>query len=240
LAYRLYTRFIEKRPAYEISSPGLLKELGAGLAIGTGLILTMVTVLSVLGHFRIEGFSPSLAVLMDGLKNLAPPALMEELVFRAILFKLTEELLGSWSALIIGAGLFGFAHIGNENATVLSSFAILVSGGMLLGAAYMYTRRVWLVLGLHFAFNYVQGSVFGLPISGELSEGWIRPVLEGPEWLTGGAFGIEASVMTPVLCIVVGLVFLKKAINCGQVVRPAWVRQSRAETRETVSGESVQ
>ena len=231
LLWRLYCRVIERRTALEFSTKGLLKELGLGLGIGAGLQLVMAAVLALLGYLHLEGYNLNVVLLTDGLFSLATAALIEEVMFRAILFKMTEELFGSWIAITIQAFLFGFAHLGNPNATVMASIAIMLSAGFLLAGTYMFTRRIWLVLGIHFAWNWVQGPVLGLPISGAPSEGILTPVVNGPEWLTGGAFGVEASVMTPILCCILGIIFLRKALLNQQLVRPMWVRKRESENK---------
>jgi membrane protease YdiL (CAAX protease family) len=153
-------------------------------------------------------------------------AFVQRLVFTLILFRLIEEFAGSWSAMVAVALIFGFAHIGNENATVWTSVALVISDGILMAAAYMLTRRIWLVWGLHAGWNYFQDGIFGMPNSGITSlESWLNPAISGPAWLTGGSFGIEASVLAVLLNLGVGLVILKKAIHNRMVVQPVWKRR---------------
>ena len=94
---------------------------------------------------------------------------MEELLFRGILFRWLEEFGGSWLALLLTSALFGAAHLGNPNATAFSAFCIAVEAGVLLGAAYMLTRSLWLPMGLHAAWNFTQGEIFDVPVSGSTS-----------------------------------------------------------------------
>ncbi|MFH1373730.1 MAG: type II CAAX endopeptidase family protein [bacterium] len=225
VAYHLYCRVIEKRPALEISSPGSLPELGVGFLIGAGMMAFMVGVISVPGYYRIESFNPDSWILVMNLPAVGIAAFAEELLFRLIVFKLSEELLGSWLAIMIQAVYFALAHMGNPDASVETTLLLLISAGVLLAAAYMYTRRVWLVLGIHVSWNYFQSTVFGLPTSGKPADGWIKPVIDGPVWLTGGEYGIEASYMATLLVLVVGIVILRKAIGRGQVVAPVWKRK---------------
>ena len=225
LAYCLYTRLVEKRKALEMTLKGSPAEFGKGLAIGSGLMITIVALLAVAGCYRVESFNLDWSILISAFLRLGSGAFLEELIFRLIIFKLTEEALGSWVALVVQAALFGAAHIGNPNASIFSSAAIVVEAGVLLAAAFMVTRRVWLIFGLHLAWNFVQSTVFGLSVSGTTSHGIITPIVSGPEWLTGGAFGVEASWPAVGLCLVVGLLFLRRAVKGGQLAPPVWRRR---------------
>jgi hypothetical protein len=151
------------------------------------------------------------------------PAFMEELIFRGILFRWIEEFAGSWAALVVTSALFGLAHIYNPNATWFSSFAIAVEAGMLLGGAYMLTRSLWLPIGLHAAWNFTQGFVFDVPVSGLDQKGLVEAKLSGPELLSGGAFGLEASVIALAIAAAAGVWLLVLAVRRGQLVRPWWV-----------------
>ena len=73
---------------------------------------------------------------------------------------------GSWVALALTSAAFGAAHLGNPDATWFSSLAITIEAGILLGAVYMLTRRLWAAMGLHAAWNFTQGWIFGLPCLG--------------------------------------------------------------------------
>ena len=224
LAYRLYTKYVEKRKALEITQKNSFKELGSGFLVGTGLITTMVLILSVLGYYKIGSFNSNWMVITDSIFLFGMGAFAEELLYRLIIFKLSEELLGTWIAVSIQVILFGFAHLGNQNATIWTSLVVMVEAGILLTAAYMYTRRVWLVLGIHMSWNYFQAGIFGLPNSGKSYDSLINPAISGPEWITGGSFGIEASYVAMLMSLAVGLFILKKAIHKGQVVLPVWKR----------------
>ncbi len=224
LAYILYVRLIEKRRPYEVSYRGALTETACGLLIGGALIGLLVTLLAALGHYRMAAFNPDYFIPFKAILPAMMTAFVEELLFRLIIFRLTEEMLGSWVAIAIQALLFGFAHGGNPGATLWSSVAIVIEAGVLLAAAYMLTRRLWLVLGIHFAWNYTQAAIFGIATSGNKVEGLIMPLISGPTWLTGGQFGIEASVPAVVLCLATGLVVLYLAVKKGRVVPPLWIR----------------
>jgi membrane protease YdiL (CAAX protease family) len=150
------------------------------------------------------------------------PAFMEEILFRGILFRYVEELAGSWAALIVTSALFGFAHILNPHATWYSSLAIAIEAGLLLGGAYMLTRSLWLPIGLHAAWNFTQGEIFGVPVSGGAVHGLLRSRLVGAPLLSGAGFGLEGSVIAVVIATAAGVCFVWLAVRRGKVVRPWW------------------
>jgi hypothetical protein len=153
------------------------------------------------------------------------PGFMEELLFRGILFRWIEEFGGSWIALVVTSGLFGLAHILNPNATWFSSFAIAMEAGVLLGGAYMLTRSLWMPMGLHAAWNFTQGEIFDVPVSGLDEHGLVQAKLSGPVLLSGGQFGLEASVIALVGATLFGVWLVWFAIRSGKIVRPWWVRR---------------
>jgi membrane protease YdiL (CAAX protease family) len=165
------------------------------------------------------------------------PGFMEELLFRGIMFRWIEELAGSWVALLLTSALFGLGHFYNPNATAFSSFAIALEAGVLLGGAYMLTRNLWLAIGLHAAWNFTQGWIFDVPVSGTNQDGMVEAQLSGPELLSGGAFGLEASVIAMVLATSAGVVLVVLAVKRGQLMQPWWTRRRMA--RERGSQEAV-
>ena len=224
-AYSLYAKFIEKRKVFEISSKLSWKEFGKGFFISMVLVSAVVGLLAVIGNYRIADWNPDKKVLLDLFIKFMIGALLEEIIFRLIIFRLTEELLGTWIALIIQAVLFGFAHMANDNSTLFASFSVIIVGGIIYTGAFMYTRRIWLALGLHAGWNYFQSGIFGMPNSGTAYTGLIFPDIQGKEWITGGSWGIEASYIAILVVLIAGVYFIIKAKNANQIVLPVWIRK---------------
>jgi hypothetical protein len=162
---------------------------------------------------------------MDVITIAIMPAFTEELLFRGILFRWIEEFGGSWVALIVTSALFGAAHIFNPNATWFSSFTIAVEAGVLLGAAYMLTRSLWMPMGLHAAWNFTQGFIFDVPVSGLDQHGLVEAKLSGPDLLSGGTFGLEASIIALAIATAAGVWMLVLAVKRGELMQPWWVRR---------------
>lgn len=225
-AYWLFTRFVERQPMHDFARNGAVGELGLGLALGAGAMMLSIASIAALGGYSVTGSRP-FAVLVPVLGMAVMPGIWEEILFRGILFRFTEQWLGSWVALAFTSALFGFAHFGNPGATWLSSVAIALEAGILLGAVYMLTRRLWAAIGLHMAWNFTQGGIFGVAVSGGEMTGILDSRMQGDALLTGGAFGAEASVPAMVVCTAMGLAALYLAWQRGHFVP---MRKSRGVT----------
>ena len=229
-AYALYLRLVERRAAHEFGRAGALQELGAGLLIGALLFGATVGVLALLGHYRITGVRDGLGVMLIPLCVSVAAAAIEEILLRGVLFRLLEASLGTWIALALSAAVFGVGHLANPNASGFAALAIALEAGVMLAAAYLLTRRLWLAIGIHAAWNFTQSGLFGVPTSGIPMHGVFIGSLSGPEWLTGGAFGVEASVVAIVLCGAAGVTMLVLAARRGRFVAPYWRRRGSAAT----------
>lgn len=221
LAYVLNVRTVEQRPVHELSWKRAPQELALGVVAGVGGIAVIVSVLWVPGYYQATGVNGVMALVVPTIAALAT-AYTEEIVIRGVLFRIVEQGLGTWIALIISAVLFGLLHSGNDGATLIGLLSISVTAGLLLAGAYILTRRLWLSIGIHFSVNWTQQAVFGLPVSGREGEGLLQGVLGGPTLLTGGAFGIEASLIMLVLGSSAAAYILHRAYRQGQFVHPFW------------------
>lgn len=158
----------------------------------------------------------------------ASVALAEELLFRGFVFQRLVDGLGRWPAQLLVAGFFLLTHLDNPGmaggARLLAGVNIALAS-VLFGLAFIRTGGLAMPLGLHFGANWMQVGVLGFGVSGESQRGLLEPVLEvGPEWLTGGSFGLEANVPGLVL------VALVLALCCG-CSEPTWTAQrSRARS----------
>jgi membrane protease YdiL (CAAX protease family) len=220
-AYNLYARFVARRDVDELAPRGI-RGLGYGLGLGALLIAFVVAILALAGEARV-GIGGSFA--SAGLPGVAIMAgAFEELVARGVVLRNLENVFGSFAAIALSAMLFAALHIGNPNATPLSITAIGIEGGVMLGAVYVATRSLWWTFGIHAAWNFTQTGVFGIADSGHPGQGLLRTELAGPDWLTGGAFGIEASAVSVALCVIVAGGFLTHAHQRGRWAAPFWKR----------------
>jgi membrane protease YdiL (CAAX protease family) len=223
--YKLAIARLGERPRDDLRGRGSPSDLGKGVAAGILLFSAVVGLAALLGVYRVTARDPAAELLVPLVSTAIMPAFTEELLFRGIIFRWLEEFAGSWAALIITSALFGLGHILNPGATWFSSVAVAVEGGLLLGGVYMLTRSLWMAIGLHAAWSFTQGFVFDVPVSGHPQNGLVQAQLSGPDLLTGGDFGLEASVIAMAICAVTGLWFVRRAVSVGKPVQPSWVRR---------------
>ncbi|HLL76250.1 MAG TPA: type II CAAX endopeptidase family protein [Pyrinomonadaceae bacterium] len=182
---------------------GWVHDLAIGSAVGFGSLLLAAALASALGGFRFafapEGFGVAFAKTFFGAAVLyVLLAAAEEVAFRGYPL---QTLLRSHTitfAALPGSLLFAAVHLANPNVPrdyrLAFMFGNTALAGVWLAVAYWRTRTLWLPLGIHWAWNWALGSVAGLPVSGITSLNrapLLRAADAGPEWLTGGSYGIE-------------------------------------------------
>jgi uncharacterized protein len=164
----------------------------------------------------------------------------EEIITRGFIFRLVEIVGGTWIAVLVSSALFGAAHASNPGATLTSSMAIALEVGVLLAGAYVLTGRLWFPIGLHTGWNFAEGSIFSMSVSGlSAPGGLIAGTLRGGAILTGGAFGPEASIAAVVLCLCVAALLFWRAIRTARIKSLDWARGrpvAEASTTRLTSG----
>ena len=226
-AYAWLVRVIERRRIGELSMRGAGAELAAGVAVGGSLFSAVVGMLWFLGCYRVTGagaWSAAAGALAGSLVSGA----VEEILFRGVVFRNLEDLVGTWAALGASAALFGLIHISNAHSSPWAAAAIAIEAGLLLAAGFVLTRRLWLVMGIHFAWNFTEGGIFGVAVSGGHVSGLLTSALSGPPLISGGEFGAEASVFAVAVCLAAGCAFVLRAHALGRFLRPAWRRPTAA------------
>lgn len=226
LLYVVYVRVVERRAVAELATAGAGLELLRGFVIGAALFAVTMAILRLAGVAAItrgDGWH----ALATGLGAAVAAALIEETLLRAIFFRIVEESMGSVIALLASAGLFGFLHAFNPGATLVSTVAIALEAGVILAAAYLYTRRLWMAIGLHAAWNFTEGGIFGASVSGGVGHGLFASHFAGRPIVSGGAFGPEASVVAVVVCLIAGVALLVQSRRLGHFRPPFWARSGR-------------
>lgn len=219
--YRFYVRRIEKRQPGELAMAGMARELGLGLLIGAGLVAFTFGALAALGVYRFGGVnSPGMMLMLIPLAELVLVGMCEEMVFRGIIFGVAERSLGSKAAIVISALVFSLAHLPNDGVSLLA-VAVIAVYAVMQAALYMKTRRLWVCIGTHIAWNYCVSQVFSSTVSGHAaSDGLLRGELVGNALLTGGAFGVEASLVSLVLIASVAAFCLARSRTAPAIPRP--------------------
>lgn len=228
LAYWLLVRTIENRRVDELAARKAVPHLLLGMAGGALVFSLVVGALWALGAFVVDRVNSDVHWLGPILVLGVGAGIGEEIVSRGVIFRIVEEWLGTWAALLVSAAVFGGLHLWNPNATAWSALAIALEAGLLFGLLYHVTRSLWVCMGAHAAWNVAQGPVYGIPVSGFEQHGLLASHMQGPDWVTGGAFGAEASVVALGLCSVVTAGCLAIAMRRGTLVSPFW-RRKRAQ-----------
>jgi len=185
-------------------SPRIPWEALLGLGLGVGVAMAVILGMFIFGGVRWapDGGDPSL-YLLEGARSLwffTLPAAAEEILFRGYLFQALAEAWGGLTALWVTSLAFGLIHLTNPNTSVIGIGNIVVAG-LFLGAVYLKTASLWWATGAHIGWNWALGFLGDLPVSGlELvNTPMYEPVVGGPQWISGGAFGPEGSILATVL-----------------------------------------
>jgi uncharacterized protein len=217
--YKILYRFYEHRAISELSVTNAFKDSLAGLLLGTGLQAAVILTIFILGYYSVEHVNSFSSLLMPfGIAITS--GVVEEILFRGIIFRITEEKLGSVIALVISSALFGVIHLANKNATLFSAISIGLQAGFL--CCYVLTRKLWLPIFLHIGWNFAEGGIFGAAISGNETTSLIVSKISGPVIFTGGSFGPENSVFATLYCLIAAIVILYISIKKGNLVQPVW------------------
>ena len=187
--------------------------LGAVLALAV-VVLTLAGI-AIGGGVTVGASASLLGGLMAAIGLSLFAGVVEELLARGALFRISEQHVGSLLALVITALIFGLQHADNPSATLASTLSVAIGGGLMLCAVHLPTRTLWATIAVHAAWNFGQ-SVLGIPVSGNIQTGVVQVRLDGPEWLTGGPFGIEPSVIALLLWTAVFAVALVLAVRAGR------------------------
>ena len=215
LVYRLAVALGERRDVPELAVRRAPGDLLLGLAIGAVAISAVIAVQWLCGWVVIEGRSIDGFVL--ALRDSIRSGIVEELILRLVIFRLLWRAFGIWPALIGASLVFGALHLANPDSSLFAALCLIAGEGIGIGL-YLLTGRIWASIGMHAAWNFTQGWIFGAVVSGttEIAGGplALRPAARVPELLSGGGFGPEASLTALVISL----------IASAAVLRWAWVR----------------
>jgi len=212
LVYRLTMKYLARRSIPELSRTRAGVEAGAGLLTGALFIFVSTFIIVAAGGYSFQWASaadPGSALVAPIVSALGG-AIVEELIFRGLMFQAIQKLAGHWIALAVTSLFFGIAHLGNTGATLWGALAITIEAGVLLGSAFLWRRNLWFVMGLHFAWNALEG-LLGIPVSGHQIAGLYTMKVNGAALLTGGDFGLEGSIVPVILSLLIAIPMLISA-----------------------------
>ena len=215
LSYYWLFRWYDKRAIKELSTKYLATEM-LGFLVGFLAISSSIFILYILGNYKF--LSISLADYSVKLfTTLMVAALIEDLFIRGLILREFENWLGTHLALLI-IMLIETAHIFNPNANLFSIFTDLC-WGFTMSMLFVYTKRVWLSFFFHLGWNFAQ-PFYGSNLTGLENMGNIvHSKFKGSVWLTGGAVGIENSVITVFILVSIGILLYYRANKEGKIIR---------------------
>jgi membrane protease YdiL (CAAX protease family) len=219
--YQLLVQWIERRPAFELARiPGVRQGL-IGSAIGTLLFIASIGLMWLAGWAQPIGIGTANYLVAAASASMMA-AVGEELLFRGVMFRIVERATGTSIALLVSSLFFGLAHLANPDATLFSALIIAIEAGLLLGLAYVVTRNLWFPIGIHFAWNFTEGGIFGASGSSSAQHGLVNMAFSGPDWITGGTLGLDNSTVPVALCIALALTFALRARKHGNWAPMRW------------------
>lgn len=222
ISYTYLFKFYEKRKITEFSKNGLVKNLTIGIVLGAILQTLTILVIYLKGGYSVVSINPILFIIPP-LTMAFTSAIVEETLLRGIVFRILEEKLGSYIALIISAILFGLMHLANPNSSLIVGIGLAIQAGLLLAVAYIYSRNLWFPIAIHFAWNFTQSAIFGASVSGSaISKTLITSKIEGAQWFTGGQFGPEGSIQATLFCLIATIILIIISQRKGNIIKPYW------------------
>ena len=203
--YAVWVKVFERRKVSELNLRRALPDMLTGLLIGSLFIASVVGVLALMGVYRINSVNVNWIGLLLSFAAYSIVAVTEEALFRGILFRMIDERYGVLQAFIISSLTFGAVHL--MTVDFWTAMAISAEAGFMLAAAYKFRNNLWIPIGIHWAWNFTLGPVFGVGVSGISEEAYaIIPEISGPYILTGGNNGFEGSIVTVIIGVAVGIV----------------------------------
>jgi len=182
------------------------RELFIGSVIGAALMILPAILLTLTGTIQWR-VNETPTDFLSGVSVMLGVVLAEELLFRGFIFHRLIDAFGKWPAQLLIAGLFLLTHLNNPGMTgtikILASINIFIAS-ILFGIGYIKTKNLAMPIGLHFMANVVQGTILGFGVSGEQQSSPFTPAFgNAPTWITGGSFGLEASLVGLLTLIII-------------------------------------
>ena len=216
---------------------GWLRNLGIGSALGAASLFLAALLATVTRgiHFRFDTAGPrsiSATVVISALVFVFAAA-AEEMLFRGYPLQTLTRANLAWLGILLTSVPFAAVHLKNPNVVPGFTFLNTALAGLWLAVAYLRTRSLWLPLGLHWSWNWAQASLLGLPVSGidRLAPApLLRAINSGPDWLTGGSYGIEGGAACTIALLISTLVIWRT-----KLISRSDVTTKRAEERTTAT-----
>lgn len=225
-SYVIFVRYYEKRELTELSRDNMRKEIAVGIISSIFLITIVFVTLFIMGYYSITSFNMNFS-FFEVFAFILALALIEELMFRGFLYRLTEESIGTNLAILISALIFGMVHITNDNVNVITIISPTF-GGLLLSVMYSYRQCLWLPISFHAFWNYSQ-IIYGSKVTGDDYGTFAEAKFEGPELFIGKEFGIENSILVLLVVLIPTIILYVDLSRKNLLKLPYWKKSNTIE-----------
>jgi len=212
----------DKRRVHELNREKFLRYAVVGSLTGMVLQALFILVIYLAGTFLVTNINP-FSTLISPFAFALTAGFVAELIIIGIVFRLLEEQTGTAIALLILVVAFAILHVNMKGATVVSIGATAIQAGLMLPAAYVYSRSLWLPVFLHFGWDFAEPGIFGgINPSTSLTNGLLTSKIAGNSLLTGGITGPQNSLTSLSACLLLGIILLAFAKRKNKLVKPNW------------------
>jgi uncharacterized protein len=217
--YILVYQRLEKRKITELSTSKLPQYLAAGVLLG-GTLAAAIVLIQYFAHSLTVTATRSFLPLLPNLWNTFVNSIIAEVLIIGIFFRIIEEWLGTYIALSLLIIIFFALHITAPGATVISAACVAMHAALLNAASYIYTRRLWSPIAIHFAWDYSFAAIAGASVNDNtLDYSLLATTANGPDLLTGGYFGPQGSIQAGLLCLLTGAMLLRLSQKSNHIIR---------------------
>jgi hypothetical protein len=213
-SYLLYRHLVDGRWPDDLRRGGAGRDLVVGTVLGAGLFSLVLAVVWLAGGYRVTAVNP-LVVVLPAVTGVVFFVGLEEVLNRGILLPELEARLGTWVAVVASSLVFAGYHVALTTDPTPVAVGVIFAASVLLAGTYLLTRALWLPIAIHAGWNFTQGAVFGIQVSGNDAStvAYLAGETDGPTWLTGGAYGLEGSL------VALSVVTVAAAVTLWQVHR---------------------
>ncbi len=224
--YILYHRVVNDCWPVDLRAINLGRDLGGGTLAGAGLFTVALGAVWLAGGYSVIAVNP-LWIVLPAVTGVVFFVGIEETINRGIILPELESRLGSWVALVFSSVIFTAYHIVLTTNPTAVAIGVIFGASILIAGAYLLTRQLWLPIALHAGWNFTQGAIFGVAVSGNDASSVALLVGEsaGPVWLSGGQYGLEGSVVTLAVVTLAGAAVVWQFHRRGLAVPRSWPRR---------------
>jgi len=196
ISISIFRIYIDRQSVFSLGFAwkGFAQHAYVGLFASFAMLGIGSTILMLLGHLQFLDVEIDPSSIALNLAIMLIVAFSEEMIVRGYMLHNLMKSFDKYLALCISAVVFALLHLGNPNIGIIPVVEIFI-GGIMLGINYIYTKNLWFGIFLHFGWNFLQGPILGYQVSGIALQPLLQQNLQGPETLTGGAFGFEGSIL---------------------------------------------